>query len=193
MKPLLDHFGILAPFYERFIPPGIPERMRGLVNMPADGVVLDAGGGTGRVAQFFRGQAAQIVVADQTIKMLREARKKEGIQPLCSYVELMPFKNNTFDRIIMVDALHHVVNQVNTANELWRILKPGGWIVIEEPNILSLGVKFIALIEKLALMRSHFLSPIQIADLFRLHNARAKIEDGGSTAWIVLVKESNKI
>jgi SAM-dependent methyltransferase len=193
MKPLLDHFGILAPFYERFIPPGIPDKIMTLVDMPVDGVILDAGGGTGRVAQFFRSNAAQIVVADQTIKMLQEARKKEGIQPLCSYVEWMPFKSNAFDRIIMVDALHHVVNQVNTANELWRILKPGGWIVIEEPNIHSLSVKFIALAEKLALMRSHFLSPIQIANLFRLHGAHAKIEDGGSTAWIVLVKEGNKI
>ena len=164
--------------------------------MPVDGVVLDAGGGTGRVAQFFRDQAAQIVVADQTIKMLREARKKEGIQPLCTYVERMPFDDNIFDRIIMVDALHHVVNQVNTANELWRILKPGGWIVIEEPNIRVFGVKLIALFEKVALMRSHFLSPMQIASLFRMHDAHVQIEgDGASTAWIVVGKkgESNKI
>ncbi len=193
LKPLIDHFGILAPFYERFFPPGFPERLITLVNMPAQGVVLDAGGGTGRVTQFFRNQDAQIIVADQTIKMLQEARKKEGIQPLCAYVELMPFANNLFDRIIMVDALHHVVNQVNTANELWRILKPGGWIVIEEPNIRSFGVKLIALFEKTALMRSHFLSPMQIASLFRIHDAHVQIEgDGSSTAWIVVVKERGK-
>jgi ubiquinone/menaquinone biosynthesis C-methylase UbiE len=190
LKPIIDHFGILAPFYERFIPPVIPERLIALVNMPVGGVLLDAGGGTGRVAQFFRSKAAQIVVADQTVKMVQEARKKEGIQALCSYVEWMPFENNCFDRIIMVDALHHVVNQVNTANEFWRILKPGGLIVIEEPNIRSFGVKLIALFEKAALMRSHFLSPRQIANLFNKSGACVQVEgDGASTAWIVVLKE----
>ena len=176
-----------------FIPPEIPERLISLVNLPAGGIVLDAGGGTGRVAQFFRNQAAQVVVADQTIKMLREAQKKEGIQPLCTDVERMPFDNNSFDRSIMVYALHHVANQVQTAWELWRILKPGGWIVIEEPNIRSFGVKLIALFEKAALMRSHFLSPMQIADLFRMHDAHVQIEgEDSSSAWIVVAKESRK-
>lgn len=159
-----------------------------LVNLPSDGVILDAGGGTGRVAQFFRTRAGQVVVADQTYKMLQEVHKKDGLQPVCSDVERMPFGNNTFDRIIMVDALHHVINQVSTANELWRLLKPGGLVVIEEPNILSFDVKLIALAEKIALMRSHFLSPRQIASLFRIHNTDAHIEVDGSTAWIVLLK-----
>jgi demethylmenaquinone methyltransferase/2-methoxy-6-polyprenyl-1,4-benzoquinol methylase len=88
----------------------------------------------------------------------------------------------------MVDALHHVINQVNTANELWRLLKPGGWIVIEEPNIDTFSVKLIALAEKMALMRSHFLSPKQIATLFRSHNTDVHIEVDGSTAWIVMIK-----
>jgi ubiquinone/menaquinone biosynthesis C-methylase UbiE len=189
LKPLIDHFGILAPFYEKFIPPVIPEKLLALVNLPANGVVMDAAGGTGRIAQFICNKTTQVIVADQTIKMLREAGKKEGLQPLCSFVELMPFANNIFDRIIMVDALHHVMNQVNTANEFWRILKPGGRIVIEEPNIHSFGVKLIALAEKVALMRSHFLSPQQISSLFRSHDARVQIEVDGSTAWIIVEKE----
>ena len=65
--------------------------------------------------------------------------------------------------------------------------------MIEEPNIRSFGVKLIALFEKAALMRSHFLSPMQIADLFRMHDAHVQIEgEGSSSAWIVVVKESRK-
>ena len=88
----------------------------------------------------------------------------------------------------MVDALHHVASQVTTAQELWRILKPGGRMVIEEPNIQVFGVKLIALAEKLALMRSHFLSQTQIAGLFQSPDARVRVEDGGSTIWIVVEK-----
>lgn len=188
LKPAFDHFGALAPFYERFITPRIPEKLLALADLPEDAIVLDAGGGTGRVAQFLRDRAAIVYVADQSLQMLREAQKKEGLQTVCSHTERMPFSGDTFDRIIMVDALHHVANQAATTEELWRILKPGGRIVIEEPDIRSFGVKLIALAEKLALMRSHFLTPSQIAGLFGYPNTRVQVEDGGSTTWIVIEK-----
>ena len=161
-----------------------------LVNLPADGIALDAGGGTGRVAQHLRGKVAQVLVADPSFEMLKEAHKKDGLQPVCSHAENTPFADNCFDCIIMVDALHHVADQVNTAEELWRILKPGGRMVIEEPDVRSLQVKLIAFAEKLALMRSHFLSPPQIASLFRSPNARVRVEANGPTAWIIVEKES---
>jgi len=188
----LDHFGFLAPFYERFIPPRIPENIIALVNLTGMEIVLDAGGGTGRVSQFLVGKAVQIVVADQSFGMLQEARTKNGLQLICSETEDLPLANNTFDRIIMVDALHHVGNQGKTTRELWRVLKAGGRIVIEEPNIQSFGVRLIAFAERLFLMRSHFLSPVQIANMFRFHRAQVKVEVDGSTSWILVGKDVAK-
>jgi ubiquinone/menaquinone biosynthesis C-methylase UbiE len=188
MKPFLDHFGWLAPFYEIFIHPSEPEKLLSLAHLPADGIVLDAGGGTGRVAQYLRGKVSQVIVADASFKMLREAKKKEGLQTVLAFTETLPFKNDTFDCIIMVDALHHVANQLQTSEELWRILKPGGRLIIEEPDIHSLGVKFIALAEKLALMRSHFLSPQQIIHLFQGKPSVVRIVSEGALAWIIVEK-----
>jgi ubiquinone/menaquinone biosynthesis C-methylase UbiE len=188
LKPLLDHFSFLAPFYEFFIRPKDPEKISSLAYLPSNGIVLDAGGGTGRVSQYFRGKAAQILVADESFKMLREAQKKEGLQPVLSLTEHLPFLNDTFDCIIMVDALHHVADQQKTTDELWRILKPGGRLIIEEPDIHFLGVKFIALAEKLALMRSHFLSPKQISSLFQGKPALMRLELEDALAWIIVEK-----
>lgn len=150
--------------------------------------MLDAGGGTGRVSQFLREKAAQIVIADGSFEMLREAQKKEGIQTIRTWTENLPFQNDFFDCIIMVDALHHVTNQSETTSELWRVLKPGGYIIIEEPNIHKFGVKLIALAEKLALMRSHFLSPRQIVNLFEGKSSKTHIEMEDSLAWVIVEK-----
>jgi ubiquinone/menaquinone biosynthesis C-methylase UbiE len=188
LKPFIDHFSLVAPFYEFFIRPKNPEKIYSLAHLPSDGIILDAGGGTGRVAQYLRGKAAQIVVADESLKMLHEAKKKDGLQPIQTYTENLPFKNGTFDCIIMVDALHHVADQRKTINELWRILKPGGRLIIEEPDIHSLGVKLIALAEKLALMRSHFLSPQQIISLFKEKPAITRLELEDALAWIIVEK-----
>lgn len=187
-KPLFDHFGFLASRYERFIQPKAPEKLCALIDCPPEGSVLDAGGGTGRVAQFLSTHANRIIVADESHRMLRQANTKTSLEVVRSVTEALPFKDNLFDRIIMVDALHHVEHQQQTAQELWRVLKPGGKIVIEEPDIRRLPVKLIAVFEKLALMRSHIISPAKIAALFNPLDASITIELEGYIAWVVVKK-----
>jgi len=186
--PIFDHFDLLAPLYETFIPPKDPQEIWALAELPAAGALLDAGGGTGRVAQYMTGKAHPVVVADLSLKMLGEAQQKEGLHSTAAHTERLPFADGAFARIIMVDALHHVIDQPATAAELWRTLQPGGRIVIEEPDLRTLVVKLLAVAEKLALMRSHFLAPLQIAALFHHPNARVRIEAGGFNAWVVIEK-----
>jgi ubiquinone/menaquinone biosynthesis C-methylase UbiE len=193
LRARLDHFGILAPVYERFIPAKVSERLLALVDAPAGGTIIDCAGGTGRVAQFLLGKDAQVVVADETLEMLREANKKSGVKTVCSHAEQLPFQTDYFDRIVMVDAMHHVADQRATARELLRILKPGGRIVIEELDVRSFGIKLVALAEKLALMRSHFLSTMQITRLFRSDPVHVHVAQDGTTAWIVVDKENTRI
>jgi demethylmenaquinone methyltransferase/2-methoxy-6-polyprenyl-1,4-benzoquinol methylase len=120
--------------------------------------------------------------------MLRQARGK-GLAAVCAPAESLPFLKGSFERIIMVDALHHVADQAGTASELWRVLAPGGLLVILEPDIRQLAVKGIALFEKIALMRSHFLPPSEIARLFELFGAQPRIEAESASAWILIEKE----
>lgn len=187
-KPVFDHFGILAPLYERFIQPKTPEKLCALIDCPPEGILLDAGGGTGRVAQFLRTHANRIIVADESHKMLRQAGAKASLKPVRSVTEALPFRSDLFDRIIMVDALHHVEHQQQTAIELWRVLKPGGKIVIEEPDIRRLPVKLISLFEKLALMRTRIISPVNITALFKPLKAITTVELEGYIAWVTIVK-----
>lgn len=186
--PIFDHFSFLAPLYETFIPPKDPEDLWTFTDLPAAGALLDAGGGTGRMAQFMRGKADPVVVVDLSHKMLAEAQGKGGLRPVCAHSERLPFDRQAFARIIMVDALHHVCDQRQTAEQLWQALHPGGRLVIEEPDVGRFGVKLLALAEKAALMRSHFLLPEQIAALFTYPEARTHIERKGHIAWVIVEK-----
>jgi demethylmenaquinone methyltransferase/2-methoxy-6-polyprenyl-1,4-benzoquinol methylase len=120
--------------------------------------------------------------------MLAEALAKPGVFPVCTPSETLPFANGYFSRIIMVDALHHVINQQGTVDELWRVLAPGGVLVIEEPDVRVFGVKLIALAEKIALMRSHFLSPPRIVALFSDSKAKVRVERDGPIAFVIARK-----
>ena len=110
--PILDHFGLLAPFYDRAIKPAFPQKLITLLDLPADGLVLDAGGGTGRIAQFLTGKIQSIVIADSSLEMLQQAAQKNCCSLVCSNTESLPFPDELFTRILMVDALHHVINQI---------------------------------------------------------------------------------
>jgi len=181
-----DHFGLMAPVFSR-VEYGSLDMMVKQADLPTTGRVLDAGGGTGRVANAICEYAGEVIIADPSIGMLHHAdRTRLGLA--CSNSEALPFPNNTFDRVIMVDALHHVIDQCYTAREMYRVLKPGGRIVIEEPDIRKFGVKLIAVAEKLLLMRSHFLAPEKIVDLFLFDSAKASIHATDGNAWVVIQK-----
>lgn len=186
--PYLDHFGLLAPYYDQAIGFRAFDKLVTLARLPVTGALLDAGGGTGRVTKALTGMANPIVVADISMGMLQQAAAQNHLETTCAYTECLPFPDQTFERIIIIDALHHVLSHQRTALELWRVLKPGGRILVEEPDIRTLAAKVVAIAEKIAFMRSHFISPPKIAALFPVPPAETAIELDGFNAWITIDK-----
>ena len=186
---MFDHFGFLAPIYDRLISPPDPEQLQALLQLPADGLMLDAGGGTGRVAQQLYHLEDHMVISDESPGMLRQAQEKALCCPVAAAVEHLPFGDGVFQRVLVVDALHHFADQQRAIAELVRVLAPGGRLVIEEPDLNRLTVKFVALGEKLALMRSKFYYPQQIGQMVANCGLRPEVvRDGGFAAWVVADK-----
>ena len=183
----IDHFNLIAGFYDRGTQFIVTEQLLRLLELSPKSVLLDAGGGTGRVSVALRSRVDQVVIADLSLGMLRQAKNKR-LTTVYTPVEHLPFPSGVFDRIIMVDAFHHVLDQSQTAAELWRVLAPAGRILIVEPDIHQIVIKFLAIGEKAALMRSHFLSSENISTLFKNQNARVRVENCAHDV-IVLVEK----
>lgn len=186
--PRFDHFNILGPIYDYIFGRSADHQMVRIAAVEKGHRLLDVGGGTGRVAVQFQALAGEVLVADAALGMLREAKKK-GLRIVHSHSENLPLPAKSFDRVILVDALHHVKDQVKTLEEIWRVLAPGGWMVIEEPDIRNFVVKLVALGEKIALMRSRFVSPERICELCLFEGVESQqiIKEKG-IAWVIITK-----
>jgi demethylmenaquinone methyltransferase/2-methoxy-6-polyprenyl-1,4-benzoquinol methylase len=186
---MIDHFGFVAAVYDRLIGAPNLERMKRLLDLPCDGWLLDAGGGTGRVSAALGPLAGHVAVGDLSMAMLRQAKAKGNLHPLRMQAERMPFDDQSFARVMIIDALHHFANQQKAIGECLRILKPGGRLVIEEPDIDLRAVKLVALAEKLLLMKSRFLSSTEMIRMIGDGGVSAKVvERDRFRVWICAVK-----
>jgi demethylmenaquinone methyltransferase/2-methoxy-6-polyprenyl-1,4-benzoquinol methylase len=180
----LDHFHLIAPFYDRIFSGLRTDRLRALLGLPMSGWLLDVGGGTGRVARTLHG-AGQVVILDVSVGMLRQARNK-GLLVVMGEAEALPFRRETFSRVLMVDAFHHLRDQAAAAAELLRVLARGGRLVVEEMDIERLPVKLVALGEKLLLMRSHMRSSAVMRRMFETAGGRVYEERQALNIWLVV-------
>lgn len=183
------HFDLIAPLYDKVIPPPDPAQLAQVLRLPIDGWMLDAGGGTGRVASTLRPLVSRLVITDLSAAMLGQAQAKGLACPVQAQVERLPFPDGSFDRVLVVDALHHFADQWGAIAELVRVLRPGGRLVIEEPDIGFHRVKLIALAEKLAMMQSRFHAPDAIAAMAAAHGVEVSVlHNGWLSAWVIADK-----
>lgn len=52
---------------------------------------------------------------------------------LFSDITCLPYRDNTFDAILCVHILEHIPDDAKAIHELRRVLKPGGWAVLQVP------------------------------------------------------------
>jgi ubiquinone/menaquinone biosynthesis C-methylase UbiE len=179
-----DHFNLVAGIYDKAGKFTLGQPLTDFLALSPNHKLLDAGGGTGRVSAVLRNSVQDLVVADTSFGMLSKAKNK-GLHSVVAPVERLPFRPGEFDRVIMMDALHHVRDQRQTVKELWRMLNRNGRMIIVEPDIHKWMVKVVALGEKLLLMRSHFLTGEDILNLFMGIEAEIKVVYEQNSVFII--------
>ncbi|MDJ0846503.1 class I SAM-dependent methyltransferase [Crocosphaera sp.] len=57
-------------------------------------------------------------------------------------IQEIPYNQNTFDVVLCNHVMEHIDDDLKAMKEIYRILKPGGWAIIQSPQDLSLEVTY---------------------------------------------------
>jgi SAM-dependent methyltransferase len=106
--------------------------------------VLDFGAGTGWTSRMIAQTGCKVISCDVSPAVLnisKRAHLRAGDSIPNNSIEYLEFDgyvlkipDGSIDRILCMDAFHHVINQEHLMSEFARVLVPGGLLVFSEPG-----------------------------------------------------------
>ena len=104
--------------------------------------ILDAGCGIGcysfELATKFGCRVDGIDMDTEDIELAKQIIEKRHVSNVefnvCGIFELK-FDDETFDKVILIDVLEHIANDVRALKELHRVLKPEGQLILSTPYV----------------------------------------------------------
>jgi ArsR family transcriptional regulator len=99
-------------------------------------VYADLGAGEGLISQLLAARAKRVIAVDHSPRMVevgRDLAKRSGLKNL-EYrqgdMEQPPIRPGSVDVVILSQALHHAVHPPRALEAAWKILRPGGTVLI---------------------------------------------------------------
>ena len=110
-----------------------------LNRIPPGSKILDLGCGDGNVTRLYTVKG-DVVGVDASEKALTQT-KKRGIKAVQHDLNTLPypFRQGSFDVVVLTDVLEHLIDPFATLRECKRILKKNGRVIITVPNFARLS------------------------------------------------------
>jgi ubiquinone/menaquinone biosynthesis C-methylase UbiE len=102
--------------------------------------ILDSGCGTGIFTLDMLSCGARVAGLDLSLSMIRRARQKARnlrLRLLAANLLDLPFPENTFDKTVSITALEFIADGRKAVQELFRVTRRGGTVVVATLNSLS--------------------------------------------------------
>ncbi len=111
--------------------------LRALADLPEGAVVLEAGCSQANASLLAAERGLRAVGLDREWRALAYARRKHergDLALLCGQAEQLPLADVTCAAVLALEILEHLPDPSAALREMWRVLRPGGRLIISTPN-----------------------------------------------------------
>jgi len=112
-------------------------------HFPQKGKLVEVGSGLGYLLNFFKQDGWDVVGLEPNAGMCKYAELELGLTVIPKILEKAGFADNSADAVLMMHVIEHVPEPDATLKEVYRILKPGGIMVLETPRYDTLAFKLL--------------------------------------------------
>lgn len=147
-------------------------RKKKILELVEGEIILEIGMAEGWLTSDLVQRAETVVSCDIAMSYLRRARDA-GIKAALFRADAhqLPFENTMFDCVVLTEVLEHVFSPVRVLEEIRRVLKPAGVLVLSAPNNLSVSNILRHIFKKESQdqdMHFSFFDPFSLRQLLRL-------------------------
>jgi ubiquinone/menaquinone biosynthesis C-methylase UbiE len=100
--------------------------------MPKGSKILDLGCGTASLSKDYTGEY-EVYGVDHDPSILKVA-ESFGLKTFVGGFDHIPVEDKFFDIVCLIDSIEHVPSREKLLNELNRVIKPGGKLILITPN-----------------------------------------------------------
>ena len=114
--------------------------------------LIDIGAGPGRMVSLYESFCKKFILLDPSINQLKEAKKRVKNRKKAEIIladgQNIPLPDANCDTAVCIRVFHHISNPQEILQEMRRILKPGGYLIIEIPNKFHIKNRIISIFSK---------------------------------------------
>jgi 2-polyprenyl-3-methyl-5-hydroxy-6-metoxy-1,4-benzoquinol methylase len=115
------------------------------VNVDNNAHVLEVGCGAGFAAEYLCGHYAKYTGLDYSKELIKGAQQRNR-RPNVSFhaIDFFDFKSESlYDVVLMIGVLHHMSDLLAALRRSFALLKPGGFLVVNEPQSANLIFRYL--------------------------------------------------
>jgi ubiquinone/menaquinone biosynthesis C-methylase UbiE len=112
------------------------KKIRALIPKNFEGSTLEIGCGTGAVTKGYRDLVGALIVSDISERLAKMVAKKFNATGVHADAMSLPWSDSFFDLIISSECIEHTPSPHKSLEEMIRVCKPGGFVLVTTPNKL---------------------------------------------------------
>ncbi len=118
----------------------VTEKLAKLCHISSDSYTLEVGSGVGftacHLAEKTGCRILGVDLSDDMLVWARERAARKGLESRCEFrvadAQQLPFEDDTFDAMLCESVTAFVPDKTRALNEYRRVVKPGGWVGLNE-------------------------------------------------------------